>query len=78
MQLVAGSPPLILGASIDTIRSALLDERWADALVLWMSATGKIVDVYADHEMWTNREFGEEISSLELRAAPIFDQADEG
>ena len=29
-----------------TLRQALLDERWADAVVAWMDHTGAVVDVY--------------------------------
>jgi hypothetical protein len=66
-----------LGASLhpgvcDDIRTALLEERWPDAILAWMEAKGEILDAYPDEPLWTDQELDEERVSLELRMARIF------
>ena len=39
---------------IGVIQDALLEERWADAVVAWMSATDTFIDVYEEYvPVWT-------------------------
>jgi hypothetical protein len=59
-------------ASLETIREALLEERWADAVFAWMDATGEIVDAYPDEPVWSDQQLTSERTALELRMAPIF------
>jgi hypothetical protein len=55
------------------MRSALLDERWADAVVLWIEETGVAVDVYTESpKVWSERELDAEQASMEIRMAPLF------
>ena len=35
------------------VRHALSEGRWTDAIVLWMQATGEVVDAYPDEEIFT-------------------------
>lgn len=51
-------------------RDALMDARWADALVAWMSATGQIVDVFPDEPI-RESVHDEESIRLELKLKPI-------
>ena len=60
-------------ARLDEMRAALLEERWADALVLWMEETGTIVDVYDESpRVWAAEELDSENALLEIRVAPLF------
>ena len=61
---------------LEDMRQALLEERWADALVTWMEETETAVDVYDETpRVWTGAELAEEQASLEIRIAPIFSEA---
>ena len=53
LELIASTAPNRLGIHVAEIRDALMDGRWADALVAWMSATGQIVDVFSDDTIET-------------------------
>ena len=46
VELIASTAPSRVGIHLAEIRDPLMDGRWADALVAWMSATGHIVDLY--------------------------------
>ena len=48
-----------------------MDERWADALVAWMAATGQIVDAFPDEPI-RESVHDEESIRLELKLKPIF------
>lgn len=72
LDLIASTTPKRLGTHLATIREALIDGRWADALVAWMDATGNVVDVYPDEPV---RELIHDDQTLEfeLQLKPIFD-----
>ena len=72
LELIASTAPDRLGIYLAEIREALLDGRWADALVGRMTATGHVVDVYPDEPI---RESIHDVETLdfELRLKPIFD-----
>ena len=73
LRLIAATPPeLLTEGARDEIREALLDERWADALTLWMSAMDQIVDVYPDEEVWEEGQFDLDRVSVDIRLSPIF------
>ena len=60
-------------ARLQEMQSALLDERWADALVAWMDETGVAVDVYDEApRIWTKDDLDLEKATLEMRVAPLF------
>jgi hypothetical protein len=74
LRVVARSDPTELPeGSVDRIREALLEERWGDAVVEWIGATGEAVDGYPDEEVWTESRLDAETASLEIRLAPIFE-----
>ncbi len=60
---------------LGAIRRALLEERWAYAVATWIGATETYVDAYPSERVWSERDLDEERTSLELRVAPIFDDA---
>ena len=75
LQLVAQLPAHRVSSEsrLDQMRQALLEERWADALVVWMEETDTVVDVYDEApRVWTATELDEEQASMEIRVAPLF------
>jgi hypothetical protein len=75
LQLVAQLPAHTVSspARLQAMRQALLEERWADALVVWMEETDTAVDVYDEApRVWTGAELDEEQASMEIRVAPLF------
>lgn len=72
VQLVAQTAPQQLGSSLNEVREALLEERWADAVLAWMSATGEVVDAYPDDLVWTEAELDAAATALEIRLSPVF------
>jgi hypothetical protein len=74
VELVAATTSESLGRSdLEAIRQALLEERSADAVAQWISATGTYVDAYPGERVWSKQQLDEERAGLELRVAPIFD-----
>jgi len=75
LRLVARSHAGDLAGSglLNDIRSALLEERWGDAVTMWMQATSEVVDVYPDEEIVTDERLDHDTASMEIRLAPIFD-----
>lgn len=73
-QVVARTPAGELTAGyVATIREALLEERWGDAVAQWIDATGDVVDAYPDDQIWTDERLDAELASLAIRMAPIFE-----
>lgn len=62
-------------ARLTQMREALLEERWADALLLWIEETGVAVDVYDESpRVWGEADLDLEKASLEIRVAPLFSE----
>lgn len=60
-------------ARLERIRSALLEERWGDALLEWIDETGTAVDVYDEApKVWSEDGLDVDNASLEIRLSPIF------
>ena len=57
---------------LDEIRSALLEQRWADAVTAWMQASGEVLDGYPDEEVVTEEMLDDERASMEIRLSAIF------
>jgi len=57
---------------LEEIRSALLHQRWADAVTAWMLASGEVLDGYPDEEVVTEEMLDDERASMEIRLLPIF------
>ena len=73
LKVVARTDPHeIDSVRLEQIRVALLDARWADAVVAWIGATGQPVDGYPDEDVWTEQRLDEEMASLEIRMQRIF------
>jgi hypothetical protein len=76
VELVAATPASHLATNDrDFIRRALLEGRWAEAVGRWIAVTDTYVDAFPSEPVWTEHELDEERAGLELRVAPIFDDA---
>ena len=75
LKVVARTPAAELDDhSLHRIRTALLEERWGDAVAAWIEATGEIVDGYPDEEVWSPERLDSDAASFEVRMAPIFEE----
>jgi len=72
LHVVARTPAKKVGVSASTIREALLEERWGDAVLEWMSATDNVVDGYDDEHVWTEERLDRDFADFELRLSPLF------
>lgn len=73
LKVVASCQPGEFDAeTLGRIRSALLEERWADAVGEWIAASGEAVDGYPDEVVWTDEQLDEEVATMEIRVARIF------
>jgi len=73
LELVGRTPSADLDAeSCAALRSALLEERWADAVVQWMRLRGIAVDVYTHLHVYTDQDAPAELVGAQLQFAPIF------
>ena len=72
LDVVARTPAHQVGSAAPVIREALLEERWGDAVLEWMSATGNVVDGYDDEHVWTEDRLEREFADFELRLSPLF------
>ena len=72
LHLVARTPAANVGVSAETIRAALLEERWGDAVLAWMGATDNVVDGYDDEHVWTEERLDRTFADFELRLTPLF------
>ena len=76
LRLVARTPAGAISDAmmLERMRSALLEERWGDAVAAWMEYTGEIVDGYPDEPVLTNARLDADTASVEIRLSPIFDE----
>jgi hypothetical protein len=73
LHVVAATPASSLPDGVPaTIRAALLDERWADAVTEWMQYSKLAVDVYDDLRVWTDADVDRDLIGVELQFAPLF------
>ena len=71
LHVVAKTLPTELDATTLTgLRSALLGERWAEAVFGWIEATGIPVDVYADVQIYAASHVA--MAHAELQFTPLF------
>lgn len=73
LELVARTNPATLkNGQLDSLRRALLDERWADAIVEWIGLTGMEVDVYTHLHIHNDGELPADLIGAQLQFAPLF------
>jgi hypothetical protein len=54
----------------ELLKQALLEERWADAVFMWMEEMDVDVDIYASEDLFTARDV--EFAPTELQFTPLF------
>ena len=76
LKLVAAAQPGLFSADeLEQVRQHLLHERWAEAVLLWIDASGVEVDVYPEYvQVWTERELDREMASMAIRMSRIFEE----
>lgn len=73
IELVAGTRARDLRpGEAEQLRTALIEERWGDAVVQWIDITGVAVDVHSDLRAWTGAELTAETTEFELQFTPLF------
>ncbi len=73
LEVVARSVPSGIEVNArNRMREALLDERWADAVVEWIDATGTGIDVYTQLHVYSEDDLPSELIGAQLQFAPLF------
>ena len=76
LELVADTDPALLTREgADELRKALLDERWGDAVVTWMTLSGVAVDVYTFLPIYGRDELPGEMIGAQLQFKRLFRDA---
>ncbi len=58
------------------VRAAILDERWSDAVIGWMEATGEVLDVYPfGLEIHQASDYPDDEFGPRVQTTPLFRQA---
>jgi hypothetical protein len=71
LEWVARADPAYIDEGLrDSLRQALLDERWADAVIDYMEHLGTAVDVYDGHELYEAGDVA--MGPTELQFRPLF------
>ncbi len=76
LRVVANSDPATFAFNeLVEVRRALLEERWADAVLIWMETTDTFIDVYEEYvPVWAEADLDEQIAAMEIRVSRIFDR----
>ncbi len=73
LEVVARSVPTDLDPKArDRMRKALLDERWADAVVEWIDTTGIAIDVYTHLHVYSDDDLPSDLIGAQLQFAPLY------
>jgi hypothetical protein len=73
LEVVARSLPVDLDLKArERMRKALLDERWADAVVEWIDATGVAIDVYTHLHVYSDDDLPNDLIGAQLQFAPLY------
>lgn len=73
LEVVARSVPNDLDAKArERMRAALLDERWADAVVEWIDTTGIAIDVYTHLHVYSDDDIPSELIGAQLQFAALY------
>lgn len=76
-QVIAQEDPRSFNAKdLDAIRAALLEERWSDAVAIWIDTTSASVDVYPDEEVLTDKDLSVDAAAFSMRLGRIFSDSD--
>jgi hypothetical protein len=72
LEVVARTDPALLGHRAESIREALLEERWGDATVAWIHATGTGIDVYDGKSVYGDDDLPADMIGAQLQFTRLF------
>lgn len=58
---------------LERLQNALLEEKWSDAVALWIKHTGIPIDVYTE-DVLTSEHFPAALLSAQMQFSPLFDE----
>lgn len=56
---------------LDELQAALLEEKWSDAVAMWINHTGIPIDVYTE-DVLTSDHFPAALLSAQMQFSPLF------
>jgi hypothetical protein len=72
VRLVAKADPnRIPAAKRDALRTALLNDRWSDAVALWIEQHGVAIDVYTE-DVLTSADLPRDLLGAQMQLSPLF------
>ncbi len=76
LDLVADTDPTLLGPEgAETLRAALLEERWSDAVLAWMRLSEVAVDVYTFLHVFSDAELPSGLIGAQMQFRRLFRDA---
>ena len=72
LEVVARTDPALLGDGAASIREALLEERWGDAVVSWIRTVGTGIDVYDGKSIYTADDLPADLIGAQLQFTRLF------
>lgn len=72
LEVVARTDPALLNGRAEEIREALLEERWGDAVVVWIRETGTGIDVYTNSSVYSDDDVPADLIGAQLQFSALF------
>lgn len=72
LEVVARTDPSLLNGRAEEIREALLEERWGDAVVVWIRETGTGIDVYTNSSVYSDDDVPHDLIGAQLQFSALF------
>ena len=72
LEVVARTDPSLLNGRAEEIREALLEERWGDAVVIWIRETGTGIDVYTNSSVYSDDDVPDDLIGAQLQFSALF------
>ena len=72
LEVVARTDPALLNGRCEEIREALLEERWGDAVVVWIRETGTGIDVYTNSSVYSDDDVPGDLIGAQLQFSALF------
>lgn len=79
LKVVAASPPSTFAPqALAEVHDHLLHERWAEAVLMWIDATGIPIDVYEEYvPVWSEGDLDRDVASMAIRVSRLFSELSE-
>ena len=58
---------------VQQLQDALLEEKWSDAVAMWIKHTGIPIDVYTE-DVYTSEQFPAALLSAQMQFSPLFSE----